>query len=133
MASIRPQEFDLAQSRFARRAANIPKNANNSAGYAVSPREPGYRDHDKSNQWWLGARRDNRSVALDLVTVGGRWVGAAGYRFRILDALHKAGLCHSTLQSRDRDCPRRRDGGHWICCRVRIRRPVELVSQAIMS
>jgi len=93
----------------------------------------GYREHDQSNQWWLGARRDNRSVALDLVTVGGRRVGAAGYRFRILDALHKAGLCHPTLQSRDRDCPRRRDGGHWICCRVRIRRPVELVSQANMS
>ena len=38
---------------------------------------------------------------------------------------YKAGLCHPTFQSRDRDCPRRRDGGHWICCRVRIRRPVE--------
>ena len=93
----------------------------------------GYRDHDQSNQWWLGARRDNRSVALDLVTVGGRRVGAASYRFRILDTLHKAGLCHPTLQSRDRDCPRRRNGGHWICCRVRIRRPVELVSQTILS
>ena len=72
-------------------------------------------------------------MAPDLVNIGGVWLGAAGYRFRILDALHKADLCHSTLQSRDRDCPRRRNGGLWICCRVRIRRPVELVSQTIMS
>src|SRR6516164_6077936 len=66
-----------------------------------------YHDHDQSNQGWPSARRGNRSMALDLVTIGGVWLGAAGYRFRILDALHKADLCHSTLQSRDRDCPLR--------------------------
>jgi len=97
------------------------------------PELTGYHDHDQSNQGWPSARRGNRSMALDLVTIGGVWLGAAGYRFRILDALHKADLCHSTLQFRDRDCPRRRDGGHRICCRLRIRYRVELVSQAIMS
>jgi hypothetical protein len=81
----------------------------------------------------LGARRANRSVALDLVTIGGRWVGTAGYRFRILDALYKAGLCHSSLQSRNRDYPRRCDGDHRICHRLHIRGPVELVSQAAMN
>jgi hypothetical protein len=33
----------------------------------------------------------------------------------------------------DRDYPRRRDGRHRVCYRLRIRCPVELVSQAIMN
>jgi hypothetical protein len=104
LALIRLQEFDLAQSRRTRHAADISKMTSNLQGSydAVSPGKPGagltgYRDHDQSNQGWLGARRGNRSVALDLVTAGGVRLGAAVYRLRILDALRKAGLCHSTL------------------------------------
>jgi hypothetical protein len=86
LASIRLQEFDLAQSRLTRPAADTWKMNLAWEGEACG--------HDQSNQGWLGARRCNRSVALDLVTVGGFWLGAAVHRFRILDAFHKTGLCH---------------------------------------